>query len=126
MHPFVHVLDLVMEAYSGFTHTWVLRDVLRNVPTELITVTNERLDDHLPDGWLPQFVKIDVEGAEGFVLEGAKRIFRLARPTIAFEHGWNFVEAMTVQNDLQTYLRRPGLPSVRYGWQRTAGTVRVL
>ena len=34
-------------------------------------------------------MKIDVEGAENLVLEGAMRVFRLAKPTIAFEHGWN-------------------------------------
>jgi FkbM family methyltransferase len=86
---FVHVLDPKMEAYSCFTKCWVLHDVLRDVPTESITVTTERLDDHLPDGWLPQFVKIDVEGAERLVLEGAMRTLRLARPIIAFEHGWD-------------------------------------
>jgi hypothetical protein len=37
-------------------------------------------------------VKIDVEGAERLVLEGALRTFRLARPTIAIEHGWNGVQ----------------------------------
>ena len=82
---FVHVLDPNMEGLSGLTEGWVHRDV----PTEPIMVTTERLDDHLPDGWLPDFVKIDVEGAEQLVLEGAMRAFRLAKPTIAFEHGWN-------------------------------------
>jgi FkbM family methyltransferase len=80
---FVHVLDPMMEAYSGLSEAWVYRDV----PSEPIMVTTERLDDHLPDGWLPDFVKIDVEGAERLVLEGAMRTFRLAKPTIAFEHG---------------------------------------
>jgi FkbM family methyltransferase len=75
---FVHVLDPKMEGYSCFTKCWVLHDVLRDVPTESITFTTERLDDHLPDGWLPQFVEIDVEGAERLVLEGAMRTFRLA------------------------------------------------
>jgi FkbM family methyltransferase len=89
---FVHVLDPKMEGYSGFTDNWVLRDVLREVPTEPITVATERLDDHLPDNWLPQFVKIDVEGAEHLVIEGARRTFSLAKPTIAFEHGWNQYE----------------------------------
>jgi FkbM family methyltransferase len=82
---FVHVLDPNMEGLSGLTEGWVHQDV----PTESIMVTTERLDDHLPDGWLPDFVKIDVEGAERLVLEGAMHVFRLAKPTIAFEHGWN-------------------------------------
>ena len=84
---FVHVLD-PYQAYSGLTGGWVRRDVA----TESIVVTTERLDDHLPDGWLPDFVKIDVEGAERLVLEGALRTFGLARPTIAIEHGWNGVQ----------------------------------
>ena len=86
--PFVHVLDPDREGYSGLTGGWVHRDV----PTESITVTTERLDDHVPDGWLPDFVKIDVEGAERLVLEGALRTFGLAKPTIAIEHGWNGVQ----------------------------------
>jgi FkbM family methyltransferase len=88
---FLHVLDPKMEGYSCFTKCRGPKrdDLLRDVPTESITVTTERLDDHLPDGWLPQFVKIDVEGAERLVLEGAMRTFRLASPIIAFEHGWD-------------------------------------
>jgi hypothetical protein len=46
-------------------------------------VTTERLDEHLPDGWLQDFVKIDVEGAERLVLEGAMRTFR---PRVSYEH----------------------------------------
>jgi FkbM family methyltransferase len=84
-NTFVHVLDPTMEAYSGLSQEWVHQDV----PSEPIMVTTERLDDHLPDGWLPEFVKIDVEGAERLVFEGAMRTFRLAKPTIAFEHGWH-------------------------------------
>jgi FkbM family methyltransferase len=85
---FLHVVDPQMEAYSGLAEGWAQRDV----PTESITVTTERLDDHVPDGWLPHFVKIDVEGAERLVLEGALRTFSVAKPIIAFEHGWHGAE----------------------------------
>jgi FkbM family methyltransferase len=51
------------------------------------TMATERLDDHRPDGWLPDLVKIDVEGAELSVLEGAVDTLRAARPVLAFEHG---------------------------------------
>jgi FkbM family methyltransferase len=57
--------------------------------TQTITVTTERLDNHRPEGWLPNYVKIDVEGAEVLVLRGAVETFRAAKPVIAFEHGWN-------------------------------------
>lgn len=56
-------------------------------PTEALTVRCERLDDVLPDGVRPRFVKIDVEGAEALVLRGARRTLELHRPLIAFEHG---------------------------------------
>jgi FkbM family methyltransferase len=81
--PFVHVLDPVLEACSGFSR----QKYPREVQTETLTVTTERLDDHVPDGWLPNFVKIDVEGAELLVIEGAMDTLRRAKPTIAFEHG---------------------------------------
>lgn len=54
---------------------------------ETITVRTERLDDALPAGVLPAFVKIDVEGAEERVLRGALETLRRHRPVIAFEHG---------------------------------------
>lgn len=78
---FVHVLG--REAYSGLKE----RRYPGEVETETIPITTERLDDHLPEGWLPDFVKIDVEGATGLVLQGAVETLRRAKPTMTFEHG---------------------------------------
>jgi FkbM family methyltransferase len=78
---FVHVRGL--EAYSGLKE----RRYPRDVETETIPITTERLDDHLPDGWLPDFVKIDVEGATGLVLQGAVETLRKAKPVMTFEYG---------------------------------------
>ena len=50
-------------------------------------MTVERLDDVLPDGVRPAFVKIDVEGAEEEMLLGAAETLRRHRPVVAFEHG---------------------------------------
>ena len=52
-------------------------------------VTTECLDNHLPDKWLPDFVKIDVEGAERLVLRGAIDTLCRAKPVVAFVHAWH-------------------------------------
>ena len=78
---FVHVLE--EPAYSGLKEG----NLPRRMHTERITVLTERLDDHVPSGWLPDFVKIDVEGAEALVLSGAMETLRKAKPVLAFEHG---------------------------------------
>jgi FkbM family methyltransferase len=78
---YVHVRDLTQ--YSGLRE----RSYPRAVARELIRVRTERLDDHLPGGWAPSFMKIDVEGAECLVLAGALRTIAEHRPTIVVEHG---------------------------------------
>ena len=54
---------------------------------EEITVRTERLDDSLPGDYHPTVIKIDVEGAEREVLEGAIETIVRYRPTVVFEHG---------------------------------------
>jgi FkbM family methyltransferase len=54
--------------------------------TIAIQVPIRRLDD-IVSGALVDVVKIDVEGAELGVLQGAERVVRETRPTIAFESG---------------------------------------
>jgi FkbM family methyltransferase len=66
-------------AHSGF-----------NVPETALEVTQikvpvARLDDILPEDYAPAFVKIDVEGVEAEVLEGAERTLS-KRPVVAIEH----------------------------------------
>jgi FkbM family methyltransferase len=52
-----------------------------------IEVKTERLDALIPEGLPIHLIKIDVEGAELLVLEGAERIIRTYRPIVIFEHG---------------------------------------
>jgi FkbM family methyltransferase len=90
---FVHVRDA--PAYSGLKE----RPYPKQMATELITVRTERLDDHVPEGWLPDFVKIDVEGAEALVIEGGLQVLRRAKPVVAFEHGCGGGEQFGASDD---------------------------
>ncbi len=78
---FTHVLS--HSGYSGLRE----RETPGHERTEQLTVRTERLDDTLPDGFIPAFIKIDVEGAEGQVLAGAADLLERWRPVVAFEHG---------------------------------------
>lgn len=52
-----------------------------------ITVQTARLDDVLPKDHKVDLIKIDVEGAEMLVLQGAQETIARSRPVIIFEHG---------------------------------------
>ena len=52
-----------------------------------LRVRTERLDDVLPDDYVPALIKIDVEGAESAVFRGALETLRRHRPLVIFEHG---------------------------------------
>ena len=78
---FAHVLD--DPGWSGF----LARPTPSGGAVEELDVRVERLDDVLPEGIQPVFVKIDVEGAEEEVILGAQETLRRHRPVVAFEHG---------------------------------------
>lgn len=65
----VHVLDDL--AHAG---------QIRTIGVDAITI-----DEFCAEGIVPQFMKIDVEGNEPAVIEGARRIIAEARPVLVFE-----------------------------------------
>lgn len=71
-----------LPAWSGFRSQRY--PVEADVTEILIDVS--RLDDLLPAEGRVDFIKIDVEGAEFEVLQGAKNIIKRCKPDILFEH----------------------------------------
>ena len=57
----------------------------RNV--KQINVEVARLDDSIPTSAKIRFIKIDAEGADFFILQGARRILTQDRPVVGFESG---------------------------------------
>jgi FkbM family methyltransferase len=53
----------------------------------LITVETDLLDNIIPSDLTIDFIKIDVEGAEMFVLKGAEKTIQRCKPIVVFEHG---------------------------------------
>jgi FkbM family methyltransferase len=71
-------------AYSGLLRRKYDRP---NEEDTSITVQTARLDDILPKDFKADLVKIDVEGAEMLVLQGARETIARSEPVIIFEHG---------------------------------------
>jgi FkbM family methyltransferase len=80
---FTQVLDA--PAYSGLRQRDDLPPDAQRV--ERVAVRTERLDDVLADGPPPTLIKIDVEGAELGVMQGAIDTLERYRPHVVFEHG---------------------------------------
>jgi len=71
-------------SYSGL----IKRDYDRTGEEDTsIRVKTVRLDDEVPLGTRIDLLKIDVEGGELLVLEGAQRLLAEQRPLVIFEHG---------------------------------------
>ncbi len=72
-----------MPAESGFRE----RSHVGQRETVKLKVRTEALDHSLPAGYVPTLIKIDVEGAERQVFEGALETISRHKPVIIFEHG---------------------------------------
>lgn len=77
---------------------------------EKIEVRTARLDDLIPEDQQIALIKLDVEGAELQVLQGAARTIQRWRPAIFIEHGFATADAYgTTPRDLHALLRTYGL-----------------
>ncbi len=68
--------------YSGLIPT---QSALEFGPSEAIRLETDTLDNLIPADMPVDFVKIDVEGAEMWVLEGARALLERCRPVVVFE-----------------------------------------
>jgi FkbM family methyltransferase len=71
-----------LPTYSGFSE----RSYAKRSLVEKIIVRTETLDKSLPAGYVPDLIKIDVEGAERLVIEGAINTISKYKPIVVFEH----------------------------------------
>jgi FkbM family methyltransferase len=97
--PNCHFFDLALSREKGETsfnyvisnpsYSGILRRRYDRADEEdtLITVKTDLLDNIIPPDMHIDFIKIDVEGAEMLVLEGAHRTIERCKPIIVFEHG---------------------------------------
>jgi FkbM family methyltransferase len=89
------------------------------------------LDDYFAQGTLPNVVKIDVEGAELTVLQGAERIVRSDALIFCELHPYAWLEAGHSAQDLRDWLRERGrniveIDSDREVEELTYGPVRLV
>ncbi len=80
---FTHVLNA--PAMSGLRQREDLPAHASQV--ERFAVRLDKLDDALPEGYVPNLIKIDVEGAELLVMRGATETLARHKPFVIFEHG---------------------------------------
>lgn len=86
------------------------RDYGGAVNTVLLDVRVESLDEALGPDFVPTLIKIDVEGGELGVLQGAARMLAAHRPTVIFEHGKGASEFYgTTSADVHALLTSVGL-----------------
>lgn len=79
---FNHVIS--NPAYSGLQKRSYDRPEERDTQ---ITVQTDLLDNVVPEGRKIDLIKIDVEGGEMLVLEGARKLMARHKPLVVFEHG---------------------------------------
>jgi FkbM family methyltransferase len=96
---FCHALEL--PGWSGLKQQpYPVKTEVKKIDVEL-----RRMDDALPDEAPIHFIKIDVEGAELEVLEGAVKTIQRYKPCILFEHAKiHNLEYRTTPNKIYNFL----------------------
>jgi len=72
----------------------------QNEEIKIIKVRTEMLDNLIPEKTKIDFIKIDVEGAEYFVLKGAINTIKRNKPIIVFEFGLGAADYYDVKPDM--------------------------
>ncbi len=93
--PFHHVVD--MPAYSGIQKR---KYPVSNPDIQVIEVKTDCLDQVIPPDFPVHFIKLDVEGGEYQVLQGAKALLQKQRPLVLFEFGLGAAECYGTQPDM--------------------------
>lgn len=87
------------------------REILRNRPIKLITVPSDTLDRFCAEHNIQiiDFLKIDTEGAEWKVLNGAKELLQFHRiRALQFEYGGTYIDASTTLEQVMWLLTKNG------------------
>jgi FkbM family methyltransferase len=71
---------------------------------ETIRVRTTRLDDDLPTGYVPDLIKVDVNGAEELFILGAIETLRRYKPLVFLEHNFPAAEYGTTSGEIHRLL----------------------
>jgi FkbM family methyltransferase len=98
-------LQLIYEENEQFSATPSVAGYAVGEGRECIRVQTRSLDDYIRGlGRVPDFIKIDVEGQESAVLEGARRTLATVKPVLLVEiHGWGTGESEKVLHLLSEF-----------------------
>ncbi|MBJ7332518.1 MAG: FkbM family methyltransferase [Solirubrobacteraceae bacterium] len=112
--PGVDVRNIALSDHSGmatFTHyvdapghSTLGEESAGEAGVEHLQVPLQPLDEALPAGFVPAFIKIDVEGAEEQVFRGMLGTLRAHKPLVVFEHGDHAERFGTTSGDIHDLL----------------------
>lgn len=117
------IFNYALSDKSGETSFFILPDkpalsglneretIQKELPREEITIRTERLDEVIPPEVKIDYIKIDVEGAEGLVISGALDTIKRNKPFVILEHGEDssLLFGMTSENIYEMLVTQCGL-----------------